>query len=285
MKGKVCLVTGATGGIGKVTALELARQGATVVIIGRHPLRTEGVTEMIKRETGNPNVSYILADLSKQAEVRRAAAEFLSQHNQLHILVNNAGAFYTSRQESADGIELTMALNHLAYFLLTDLLLDTLKASAPARIINVSSDAHRMGSMDFNDLEGKRKWGGWRMYGRSKLANILFTKELARRLAGTDVTVNCLHPGVVATGFAANNGLLGTVFRKLLDLGSISAEKGAETTLYLATSPEVEHVTGLYFDKKKPRESSPISNDQAAAEKLWQWSEQKVQPTSNQQAA
>ncbi len=277
MTGKVCLVTGATGGIGKVTALELARQGATVVIVGRNQLKTEGVADMIKRETGNQNVSYLLGDLSVQAEVRRVASEFKQKFDRLDVLVNNAGAYYQKRQTSKDGLELTFALNHMAYFILTNELLDLLKASAPSRIINVSSDAHQMGKMDFSDLQLQQKYGAWKSYGQSKLANILFTKELARRLAGTGVTVNALHPGVVATSFAANNGMIGQVLRKAMNLFSISPEKGAETTLYLATSPDVSKITGEYFDKKAITRSSAESNNPAVAQKLWEASEQLVQ--------
>lgn len=277
LRDKVCLVTGATGGIGEVAARALAVEGARVVIVGRSQAKAEATVEAIKRKTGNQNVEYMLADLSSQAEVRRLAAEFKAKYDRLHVLINNAGALYTERQETADGIELTFALNHLAYFLLTTLLLDTLKASAPARIINVSSDAHRLGTMDWADLEGKRKYGGWRIYGRSKLANILFTRELARRLVGTGVTANALHPGVVSTGFAANNGFWGKLLRKVMDIGSISVEQGAQTTIYLAVSPQVEGVSGKYFYKQKEVQPRATALNDADARKLWEVSEQMVQ--------
>ena len=277
LRDKVCLVTGATGGIGEIAARALAVEGAKVVIVGRSQAKAEATVEKIKRQTGNQNVEYLLADLSSQAEVRRLAAEFQAKYDRLHVLINNAGAINLERQETVDGIEQTFALNHLAYFLLTTLLLDTLKASAPARIINVASDAHRMGKMDWADLEGKKKYGGWRIYGRSKLANILFTRELARRLVGSGVTANSLHPGVVSTGFAANNGFWGKLQRRVMDLGSISPEKGAQTTIYLAVSPEVEGVSGKYFEKQKEARPNAAALNDADARKLWEVSEQMVQ--------
>jgi NAD(P)-dependent dehydrogenase (short-subunit alcohol dehydrogenase family) len=203
------MVTGATGGIGEITATALARNGATVVVVGRSREKAIATVEKIKKATGNQKVEYMLADLSSQKDVRHLAEEFKAKYDRLHVLVNNAGALYTKREESVDGIELTFALNHLGYFLLTNLLLDTIKASAPARIVNVSSSMHRRGTMDWQDLEGKKKFSGWAIYGRSKLANILFTRELARRLEGSGVTVNALHPGVVTTGFGTNNGMFG----------------------------------------------------------------------------
>ena len=276
MRDKICLVTGATGGIGEVTARALATNGATVVLVGRSQSKAEATVAKIKRETGNQNVEFMLADLSVQKDVRRLADEFKAKYDRLHVLVNNAGAVYMKRQESADGIELTFALNHLAYFLLTNLLLDTLKASAPARVINVSSSAHQMGKMDWDDLQGRKKFTGMRIYGRSKLANILFTREMARRLAGSGVTVNALHPGVVTTGFGVNNGFMGQVGRKLMDFFSISAEQGAQTTIYLATSPEVEGVTGKYFYKQKEATPTAAAQNDADARTLWETSEKLV---------
>ena len=205
MNGKVCLVTGGTNGIGKSTALELARMGATVVIVGRDAQKTSEVVQEVRAASGNPNVNSLLADLSSQQEVRRLAHEFKNKYSQLHILLNNAGAVFMQRQLSVDGVEMTFALNHLASFLLTNLLLDTIKASAPARIINVSSNAHTTGKIEFDNLQGERNYSP-RVYENSKLANILFTRDLARRLEGTGVTVNALHPGFTATGFAKNNG-------------------------------------------------------------------------------
>ncbi len=205
MNGKICLVTGGTNGIGKSTALELARMGATVIVVGRDAQKTSHVLEEIRAASGNQNVNSLLADLSSQQEVRGLADQFKSKYSRLHVLINNAGGFFMRRQIRVDGIEMTFALNHLASFLLTNLLLDTIKASAPARIINVSSNAHTSGKIEFDNLQGEREYGP-RAYDNSKLANILFTMELARRLEGTGVTVNALHPGFVATGFAKNNG-------------------------------------------------------------------------------
>lgn len=273
MEGKICMVTGATSGIGQVTARELARQGATVIVVGRSRERSEATVNRIKQQTDNPNVAYRLADLSVQKDIHQLAQEFKHKYQRLHVLVNNAGAIFLRHLESADGIEMTFALNHLNYFLLTHLLLDTLKASAPARIINVSSRAHaRVSGLNFDDLQNKRGYG-MNVYGQSKLMNVLFTYELARRLEGTGIMVNALHPGFVATRFATNNGLLVRLARPVLDLFALSAEEGAQTMIYLATSPEVEGVTGKYFVKEKAVLSSPASYDEAAARRLWQISE------------
>lgn len=274
MENKVCLVTGATNGIGKVTALELARRGATVVLAGRSAAKTDAVVAEIKARSGNDHVEGLVADLSTQAGVRALADAFKARYNRLDVLVNNAGAIFNERRESADGIEMTFALNHLSYFLLTHLLLDVLKASAPARIVNVSSNAHMGSGINFDDLEFKRGYMNFRAYAQSKLANILFTTELARRLQGTGVTANALHPGFVSSGFGRNDGSLMNIGMMLMRPFQISPEKGAETTLYLATSPEVEGVTGGYFSKRKPARTSSAARDQAAAERLWAISEQ-----------
>lgn len=274
MENKVCLVTGATNGIGKVTALELARRGATVVLAGRSAAKTDAVVAEIKARSGNDRVEGLVADLSTQAGVRALADAFKARYDRLDVLVNNAGAIFNERRESADGIEMTFALNHLSYFLLTHLLLDVLKASAPARIVNVSSNAHMGSGINFDDLEFKRGYMNFRAYAQSKLANILFTTELARRLQGTGVTANALHPGFVSSGFGRNDGSLMNIGMMLMRPFQISPEKGAETTLYLATSPEVEGVTGGYFSKRKPARTSSAARDQAAAERLWAISEQ-----------
>lgn len=270
MNGKICMVTGATSGIGKVTAQVLAQAGAEVVVVGRNREKNEATVDQIKQQTGNPAVEYMLADLSSQAAIRQLAETFKRQHERLDVLVNNAGAFFLWRQESVDGIEMTFALNHLGYFLLTSLLLDTLKASAPARVINVSSGSHRGETINFNHFQGKHMYSGFRAYGQSKLANILFTYELARRLDGTGVTVNALHPGFVATNIGTNNGWIVRAIRPLMDLFAISEEEGANTNIYLATSPEVGSVTGKYFFKCEAVRSSEASYDLAAAERLWQ---------------
>lgn len=275
VQGKICLVTGANAGIGRVTALELARQGAQVVMVCRSQERGEAAQVEIKQATGNEAVDLILADLSSQAEVRRAAAEFKARYDRLHILVNNAGAFFNQRLESADGLEMTFALNHLGYFLLTNLLLEPLRAAAPARIINVSSDAHKGGRLDFADLQATRRYRGFQAYAASKLANVLFTLELARQLQGTGITANVLHPGFVASNFGLNNeGVLRFGLKLVHRLFAISEEAGAETSLYLATSAEVAGITGKYFVKKKVVPLTGQAQDMAAAKRLWQVSEQ-----------
>ena len=275
MSGKTCLVTGATSGIGEVAAVELARKGARIVLVGRDRSRAEATSAKIRKEAGNPEVEYLLADLSSQAEVRKLAGEIRARCPRLDVLVNNAGAMFTNRRTSVDGFEMTFALNHLAYFLLTNLLLDTLKAGAPSRIINVASDAHRFVSkVDFDDPQGAKKYGGWHAYSQSKLANILFTFELARRLAGTGVTVNCLHPGFVATNFTAGNGGMGWLLRRAASLFALTIDEGAKTTIYLASSPEVEGITGRYFAKEKPAGPTKAALDEAAAGRLWTLSEE-----------
>jgi retinol dehydrogenase-12 len=270
MQGRICLVTGATLGIGKETALGLARKGAQVVIVGRDEARTRATAEWIAREAGGPPVDYFVADLSSQAEVRRLAAAYKSKYSRLDVLVNNAGAVFTQREISIDGYERTWALNHLAEFLLTQLLLDTLEASAPARIVNVSSAAHTSGKIDFDNLRGEKKYSGIATYSQSKLANVLFTYALARRLAGKGVTANCLHPGVVATGFGHNTPGLVKTLVSLARPFLITPEKGAATSIYLASSPEVANVTGEYFAKCRPVASSKLSEDVALQEKLWE---------------
>lgn len=273
IKGKVCLITGATSGIGKVTARELARKGARLVIVSRNQLKCENTIASIRDETGNKDIEYMVADLSSQDQIRQLARGFLDRYDHLDVLVNNAGAIFLSRDVSVDGIEMTWALNHLNYFLLTNLLLDTLKASASARIINVASTAHRGAKINFDDLQGGHHYNGMQAYSQSKLANILFTYELARRLEGTQVTANALHPGFVASGFAKNNGGLVRLGMGVVQLFAISPEKGAETSIYLASSPEVEGVSGSYFVKKQAVRSDPASYNEETAQKLWQVSE------------
>ncbi len=269
MEEKICLVTGATQGIGAETALGLARKGAHVVIVGRDEQRCRQTAAWIARQTGNAQVDYLVADLSSLAEVRRLANAFKSKHARLDVLVNNAGAIFSQREITAEGYERTWALNHLSPFLLTELLLDRLLASAPARIVNVSSNAHESGIIDFEDLQGERKFSGIEAYRQSKLANILFTYALARRLAGRGVTANCLHPGVVATGFGHNTtGFIRTLVR----LGRpflMTPEKGAATTVYLASSAEVADVSGKYFVKREAVASSQYTANIPRQEKLW----------------
>ena len=269
MNGKICLVTGGTNGIGKSTAQELARMGAMVIIVGRDAQKTSQVVEEIRTASGNPGVGSMLADLSSEQEVRRLAGEFKSKYSHLHVLINNAGGFFLRRQLKGNGIEMTFALNHLASFLLTNLLLDTMKASAPARIINVSSNAHTSGKIEFDNLQGERQYGP-KAYDNSKLANILFTMELARRLAGTDVTVNALHPGFVATGFAKNNGkVIAALISLISPLVARSPAKGAETSIYLASSHSVQGITGKYFFDSHVTPPAPQATDMVVARKLW----------------
>jgi retinol dehydrogenase-12 len=274
LEGKVCIVTGATSGIGKETARAMARQGGTMILLGRNPDKAIATIEEIKREVEDAKVDYLLADLSSQAEIYRLAEEYKDRYDRLNVLVNNAGAFFLWRQESVDGIEMTFALNHLGYFLLTNLLLDTMINSAPARIINVSSGSHLRATINFDDLQGRRRYSGPQAYGQSKLANVLFTYELARRLEGTGVTVNALHPGFVATNIGSNNGWIVRALRPLMNLRALSVEQGAETAIYLATSPEVEGVTGKYFFRCQPVPSSSYSCDEALAKRLWGVSEE-----------
>jgi NAD(P)-dependent dehydrogenase (short-subunit alcohol dehydrogenase family) len=273
---KICLVTGATAGIGFITARELARLGAKVTIVGRSAARVDETLRQIRSEVPGARVDSLLADLSSQAEVRRLADDVKARLDRLDVLVNNAGAMFLKRTESVDGIEMTFALNHLSYFLLTNLLLPLIKASAPARIVNVASTAHRGVSVDFDDLEGKKTYRCWKAYSQSKLCNVLFTNELARRLVGTGVTANSLHPGFVRTSFlnALDGKWWSRPLRALGDRIAISPEAGARTSIYLASSPDVEGVSGKYFDKERAVESSPQSLDAAAAERLWRRSEE-----------
>lgn len=275
LAGKTILVTGATSGIGYFTARTLASMGATVALVGRDPARTKASVEQIRQETGSSSVSGLVADLSSMTEVRSLASAFLAQHEHLDVLVNNAGAIFTQRQTTVDGYERTFALNHLAPFLLTHLLLDQLKASAPARVVTVSSMAHGGQRINLDDVNNaKRPYAGLRVYGESKLANIMFTYTLARRMAETGVTANTLHPGVVATNFGKNNGTVAKWVMTLMGAFEISPEQGAQTSIYLASSPEVADMSGKYLIKSKPAQSSRESYDEAKQEGLWTISEQ-----------
>jgi NAD(P)-dependent dehydrogenase (short-subunit alcohol dehydrogenase family) len=274
MQGKVCLVTGSSSGIGKVTARELARQGARVVMVCRNRAKGEAAQAEIKTASGSDQVDLVLADLTSLAEVRRAAAAIRETYSQLHILIHNAGGINGVRRVTADGLEATFVANYLAPFLLTEQLLDVIKASAPARIINVSSRAHQGGKIDFADLQGERRYSTWKAYGQAKLALILFTYELARQLEGSGVTVNALHPGVIASNFDQAMGPFTRFGWKLISPFLSSVERGAETTLYLATSPEVEGKSGKYFAWSKELRSSQVSYDEAVRQRLWQVSEE-----------
>jgi NAD(P)-dependent dehydrogenase (short-subunit alcohol dehydrogenase family) len=271
MSGKICLVTGGTNGIGKATAQALAQLGATVVIVGRNPAKCAAVVSEIKHSSGNDAVEALSADLSIMAEVRQVAEQFKAKYQQLHVLVNNAGAAFRQRQITAEGFEKTFALNHLSYFLLTTLLLDTLKASAPARIVNVSSNSHKGAHLDFDDLQSEQGSFVFNAYGRSKLAVVVFTYELARRLAGTGVTANVLHPGLVRTGFASNLGAVpSAVIDFFMRFVGVTPEQGAQTSVYLATSPAVETVTGKYWEKSKAVPSGRATYDEATWTRLWE---------------
>jgi len=280
LTGRVCLVTGASNGIGLETAAALAGMGASVIMHARDARRGEAALAEVRRRYPDGDVRLMLADLASLAEVRQLAADIRSHHDRLPVLVNNAGAYNTTRSTTRDGFETTFAVNHLAHFLLTRELLPLLRASAPARIINVSSNAHRIGRLDFDDLNAVRGYGGMRAYGTSKLANILFTYELARRLDGAGVTANAVHPGSVATGFALNNGpLMRGAFRVFHVVGRpffLTPAQGADTVIYLASSPEVEGITGRYWVKRRPVRSSAASYDDEAARRLWDVSERMV---------
>lgn len=269
--GKTCLITGANSGIGKVTARVIAEMGANVTIACRSRERGEPALEEIKKQSGNPSVELMICDFSSQSQIRRLAQEFKSKHSRLDILVNNAGLMMNKRVLTEDGFETTFAVNHLGYFLLTNLLLDLIKQSAPARIVNVASLAHKGGWINFDDLQSEREFRTMPVYRQSKLANILFTYELARRLEGTGVTVNCLHPGIIGTNIARH---FPWFIRAALKLFFIGVEKGAETSIYLATSPEVENITGKYFDNKVEARTSRESYDEETARRLWEVSEE-----------
>jgi retinol dehydrogenase 12 len=256
LEGKTCLITGATNGIGRVTAVELAGMGAELFLSYRDKTRADETITEIRQNTGNDKIHLLKADLGSQSQVRVAAAEFLATGKPLHVLINNAGLGNTSKTMTADGIETVFAVNHLAYFLLTMLLLDRIKRSAPARIVNVASEAHRFGTINFDDLGGEQRYRIFRAYSQSKLANILFTYELARRLAGSGVTVNCLHPGGIASGLWTNNGPLAQLIMKAAKPFLKTPEQGARTTIYLASSDEVEGVTGKYYADCKEKISN-----------------------------
>ena len=271
MIGKTVLITGGTGGIGRAAAIRLAAMGARVGITGRDRARAEKAAATIARESGNPAVDVFVADMSSQAELRRLAGEVLAAYPRLDVLLNNVGGFWAHRHVTADGLEHTFALNHLAPFLLTSLLLDRLIASAPARIVTVSSGAQSMGKIDFDDLMGERKYSGQAAYNQSKLANVMFTYELSRRLEGTGVTATALHPGVTSTAFGAEDTARGWgPIIAVMRLFMKSPERGADTAVYLASSPEAEGVSGRYFADRKARESHKSSYDTATTARLWQ---------------
>jgi len=277
LRGRVVLITGATSGIGRATTLALAPLGPELVLLCRDRAKGEE-TAAAARTAGAASVDLLHADLGVQSEVRRAAGEFLATGRPLHVLINNAGVVNVQRTETADGIEATFAVNHLAYFLFTTLLLDRLRASAPARIVNVASEAHKFGTLDFDDLQNARRYRVMNVYGQSKLANILFTAELARRLEGSGVTANSLHPGAVATGLGTNNGAWSRALIRLLRPFFRTPDDGAATSVYLATSPAAEGVSGRYFAKCREKTPSRAARDMDAARRLWAVSEQMTSP-------
>lgn len=278
VEGKTCIVTGASTGIGVETALGLAKLGAKVVMTARNRGKGERALEYVRQKSGSDRVELMMVDLASFASIRAFAEEFRKSHERLHVLVNNAGALNYRRLETADGIELTFGVNHLGYFLLTHLLLDLLKSSAPARIVNVASTAHtRASGIDLDELDRKGAYSPMHVYAVSKLANVMFTYELARRLEGTGVTANALHPGVIRSGFGLNNeGLVRFVFQLFHVLAwpfLKSNAQGATTSLYVATAPELENVSGEYFQESREKASTAASHDVEAQRRLWEISE------------
>jgi retinol dehydrogenase 14 len=268
MEGTTVLITGATSGIGKATAIRLAELGAQVALVGRDPDRTRATASEIRSAGGQAHT--FVADLSSQAEVRRLASEALERLDRIDVLVNNAGGYWNTRQVTADGLEHTFAVNHLAPFLLTNLLLERLLENAPARVVTVASNAQRLGYIDFDDLQGERAYSGARAYNQSKLANVMFTYELARRLAGTPVTANALHPGVVNTSFGADDpGFTQRLVVPLTRPFMRTPQRGAATSVALAADPELGRVSGRFFADGRPRKSSRRSHDEVAAARLW----------------
>ena len=276
VSGKTVVVTGANIGIGKETARAMAKSGARTILVCRSEDKGRAALEELRADTGSEHLSLELCDFSSQASIRAFAARFTVAHDRLDVLINNAGLLLPTRHTTDDGLETTFATNHLGYFLTTHLLLDLLKKSAPSRIVVVASEAHRRQKLDFDDLQAEKSYDGLSVYGRSKLANIYFTYELAERIEGSGVTANCLHPGVVGTDFGKKEGGLIKLALSLAKPFLLSAEKGAATQIYLAESPEVSQVSGKYFDKKRPIKSSRESMDVAARKRLWDVSEKLV---------
>ncbi len=274
--GKLCVVTGANSGIGKHTAIALARDGARVVMVCRNLDKGEAARTEIKSASGSDQVELMQCDMASLGSIRSFTDALCDRYDHLDVLVNNAGAMFGKRELTADGYECTFAVNHLGYFLVTKGLLDLLKASAPSRIVSVATGGHRMGWLDFDNLQGEKLYSRYVAYGTSKLCNIMFTYELARRLDGTGVTANCVHPGAVGSNFGAGSGALFSTFMKLGKSMLVTPEKGARTSIHLAASPEVEGVTGGYYAKCKPARSSRKSYDRDAQHRLWDLSEDLV---------
>ncbi len=274
MEGKRILITGGTSGIGKAISFALANMGGELIIVSRSEEKCQQVVKEIQDHTGNPSVEYFRADLSSQMEIRSLAKNVQEKFDRLDVLVNNAGGFFWNRQESVDGIEMTFALNHLNYFLLTNLLLNLLQNSPSARIVNVSSGSHESQEIDFDNLQLNKGYMHFKAYGKSKLANLYFTYELARRLAGRQITVNAFNPGFTKSNIGREGSLAARVFMPLAGFFSIPTEKGAETGIYLASSEEVEGISGKYFQELKPVPSSPLSTELEPAKRLWKISEE-----------
>jgi NAD(P)-dependent dehydrogenase (short-subunit alcohol dehydrogenase family) len=273
MRGKVCLITGANSGIGKATALGLANMGATVVMVCRNRNRGDKAFNAIRKESGNDAVHLLIADLSTKSAIHNLVAEFKDRFSRLDVLVNNAAILTRKRRLTSDRIETQFFVNHLAPFLLTHLLIDVLKANAPSRIVNVASTAHSSGTLNFDDLQGEKRYKGWQTYANTKLANVLFTYELARRLEGTNVTATCVHPGVTHTNLLSNYSFFLNVLFHLLQRFFRQPDEGAMTPVYLASSPEVEDVTGKYFKRCKPLGTSEESYNRDVQRRLWEASE------------
>jgi NAD(P)-dependent dehydrogenase (short-subunit alcohol dehydrogenase family) len=281
---KVMLVTGATAGIGKVTAWELARTGATVVLVGRNSQKAnETVREIQEDLHGNAKLDVIIGDLSSLKDIQKVANTFKEKYSRLDVLINNAGGFFSKRLESVDGYEMTLALNHLNYFYLTNLLLDVIFQTPTARIVNVSSSAHYGSKLNFSDIQRKKSYFGWRVYAESKLMNILFTRVLAQKLSGSHVTANSLHPGFVATNFGHGKDLSAWAIKIGQFLMAISPQAGARTSIYLATASDVEGVSGKYFTRCQQRQPSMAAMEDRAANMLWELSEDLVQKNGNDQ--
>ena len=270
MNGKICLVTGATDGIGKVSARVLAELGAKVIIVGRNPEKSAIVLAELRSISGNENIDLLMADLAVMQEVRDLAEQVISRYDRIDVLLNNAGGYFTKHEITSDGLEMTFALNHMSYFLLTNKLMELLKYSAPARIVNVSSDAHYGVDMEFENLNGEQEYKAWKAYQKSKLANVLFSYELLKKVPG-NITVNCLHPGFVATNFGHNNGgFFGPVLKIAQRISAIDPEEGAKTSIFLCSALEVKGVSGKYFYKCQPKTSSRESRNMDTGKRLWQ---------------
>jgi len=280
MNDKICLVTGANSGIGKATAMALAAGGSKVIMVCRNREKGEAARDEIVRDTRNEYLDRMIADYSDLRQIRRGAAEVKAKCPRLHTLVNNAGAYNGKRTLTADGYESTFAVNHLGYFLLTVELLDLLKSSAPARIVNVASEAHRNSHINFDDLNLENGYSGWKAYAQSKLANVLFTYKLASKLEGTGATANCMHPGFVGTNIFNSVKGIGRKIVRLITPFMRTPEKGADTVIWLASSPEVEGITGRYFIDRKDKPSNTESYDVAIASRLWDVSEQMIRAAS-----